>query len=929
MSNKQPTPKPLLSAPPLFCCVPLALSIAAALLFGTVAQAVEGGWWPEQVAPTEVISIAQPSDPAERVLVEGLAGLWARAVNEGRGHSLLWIDRSVYYPDWKNETVERLAATQRTISFQGLLRESSRNGYLDGFVVYQLGPSGASSGGALDHSINIATMLAGVLDAAIVDVSLVDQMLARGLTQLADARTMTYEQVWTQYADQLDHSRLFDLSPANDGRVERMRAVAVAHRGRLAFGINSTTVQAMQATSIPAPIYGWGAEDEFSHISQGTRMGLFSTVSNWLANVTVLSAGARESAVTPISSLDPVSIDWDDKRPPVSFVVSDGDNTGWVARGFWGNPNGSPGQFWDHPEHGDFPMGFTVATSDLADFAPVVIDRLAQTKPEETSVIHFSGYYYPDLFAVDRPGRETALRELARTKARQMKKTGATIMTFIAQDTSSPNARQAMQIFAEEIQPLLGMLIMDFAPYNAKQGQTFWFDDGRGGQVPAVTARYALWDGLTNPNSGSPEDVAAFINQDHGQFTASWGVLHAWSEFPRPDGSGTDQGVPAIRRAVDAVDSTQTNIASPEEMLWRLRVAQDREAAERLNEEIHHLPPGSSPRLGGFEPLSTSSFDPGNGIDYAAQNRPSGWFGDHSSDHPVRVWSFGADRAPAADAGYFGEIVRADGTAPAWWMSSRFSTGGSSTYTVTFDFKSGTDPAVNSGRTRGNIDFVYRNWNGGGGYLGPDLNLSLHNASGSIGEPEFIGANDFLTVSVEEPDALGWRTITVTGETTSPDAATYDLWFIGRDSFTGSYGIDNVAVQDGIEAPTNLLSAWRLLHFGTSESTGDAADSADPDGDGTTNLLEYALGTDPTVATGDSAVTSGIPAEGALTLTFPHIGDPELIYAIESTEALDGEWQTLHTYPAFTENGTETFTDTTPVATTIRRFLRVRIAISD
>lgn len=42
------------------------------------------------------------------------------------------------------------------------------------------------------------------------------------------------------------------------------------------------------------------------------------------------------------------------------------------------------------------------------------------------------------------------------------------------------------------------------------------------------------------------------------------------------------------------------------------------------------------------------------------------------------------------------------------------------------------------------------------------------------------------------------------------------------------------------------LEAWRQTYFGTTASTGNAADLADPDGDGVANILEYALGTNPT-----------------------------------------------------------------------------------
>jgi fibronectin type 3 domain-containing protein len=45
--------------------------------------------------------------------------------------------------------------------------------------------------------------------------------------------------------------------------------------------------------------------------------------------------------------------------------------------------------------------------------------------------------------------------------------------------------------------------------------------------------------------------------------------------------------------------------------------------------------------------------------------------------------------------------------------------------------------------------------------------------------------------------------------------------------------------------PLTALQQWRQSNFGTTNNTSDAADIADPDGDGWTNAQEFAAGTDP------------------------------------------------------------------------------------
>lgn len=53
------------------------------------------------------------------------------------------------------------------------------------------------------------------------------------------------------------------------------------------------------------------------------------------------------------------------------------------------------------------------------------------------------------------------------------------------------------------------------------------------------------------------------------------------------------------------------------------------------------------------------------------------------------------------------------------------------------------------------------------------------------------------------------------------------------------------AVPGMISAPAPIDS-WRMMHFGTTNRTGDAADHANPAGDGIPNLIKYALGLSPT-----------------------------------------------------------------------------------
>jgi uncharacterized delta-60 repeat protein len=80
------------------------------------------------------------------------------------------------------------------------------------------------------------------------------------------------------------------------------------------------------------------------------------------------------------------------------------------------------------------------------------------------------------------------------------------------------------------------------------------------------------------------------------------------------------------------------------------------------------------------------------------------------------------------------------------------------------------------------------------------------------------------------------------------------------------------------------LQAWRLQFFSTADNTGQAANGADPDLDGLTNLAEYALGLVPTLP--DAAGLPTLEAEdGHLELRFtPPSTTSNILYTAEASD---------------------------------------------
>jgi hypothetical protein len=130
--------------------------------------------------------------------------------------------------------------------------------------------------------------------------------------------------------------------------------------------------------------------------------------------------------------------------------------------------------------------------------------------------------------------------------------------------------------------------------------------------------------------------------------------------------------------------------------------------------------------------------------------------------------------------------------------------------------------------------------------------------------------------------------------------------------------------------PLDARQAWRLANFGQIGNTGDAANTADPDHDGRSNLLEYAVGSDPNLPDGALAGVLGKTGDGLrLTLTFSRIADPALTYTVEAADSPDQpSWPAIWTSTGASNTaGSVTVPDTELIGNHPRRFLRLKVTL--
>ena len=166
---------------------------------------------------------------------------------------------------------------------------------------------------------------------------------------------------------------------------------------------------------------------------------------------------------------------------------------------------------------------------------------------------------------------------------------------------------------------------------------------------------------------------------------------------------------------------------------------------------------------------------------------------------------------------------------------------------------------------------------------------------------------------------------------------TFDDWSISSPTATQAYveftpGQPPVITANGIVTVTgSALDVWRLAQFGTTAASGNAADSADPDGDGRTNAQEYIFGTNPS-APGENAPLTAAQATTNLTLTFTATAASgsgyaglTRYYAVECTTHLANptSWAALAGYTRIAATG-QSVNVITPI-TPEPRFYRLKV----
>ncbi len=199
-----------------------------------------------------------------------------------------------------------------------------------------------------------------------------------------------------------------------------------------------------------------------------------------------------------------------------------------------------------------------------------------------------------------------------------------------------------------------------------------------------------------------------------------------------------------------------------------------------------------------------------------------------------------------------------------------------------------------------------------------------------------------LTATATIPDGATATTVIVNPVAGATDSSVVTVQVAANANYTvGTSSHASVTISD----PTsNSFTLWQQRYFGSQAGSASAAPKADFDHDGLPNVLEYALGTNPTKSQSTPYTLSEQNSRLKIAFTRVLNPDPNLVIQVSASSTLaTGSWTTLATKTGtgawvssngvtVTDNantGAVTVTDSQNVSSASSRFLRISASYAD
>ncbi|APY11566.1 hypothetical protein BWZ22_10080 [Seonamhaeicola sp. S2-3] len=436
------------------------------------------------------------------------------------------------------------------------------------------------------ESNTVATVASHVYNAIIVDVRDKDYFDSLGYKMVYDASKKNTQDAWNEFKDKCKNNALV-VMPLQTGE---QREFAIKNNlfvinlnkkyNDASAGQNTALFnEVLQWLKPGSPIYGWEhgvGEDLF--VNKVSETGNIMVPADWMynLNLTSLLYKKRQSGLATV--LDPKSIDFSEKgKKYVSYHLSDGDNVQWMMNGFDGE------YYFTHPEADNMKIAFGLPVDNLSMMAPDVMQLLFDKQGENTSIVQTfgGGYNYADLFGI-KGNRAESLKQIANATAAHMRQHRIKVLSLMAKNVSSNEAKEAYRAYIQANNQLEGILAVQYSPYAGGKGDIYWETNSDGYDIPIITVKYSLWNfgNKNHEREGTPTYIANKLNSESDSNPFNLISIHAWSRFSDTGNSKDELAEnvlgPIIGPGIAKLNASKLNdnfkIVNVEELIWRVKM---------------------------------------------------------------------------------------------------------------------------------------------------------------------------------------------------------------------------------------------------------------------------------------------------------------------------------------------------------------------
>jgi hypothetical protein len=410
---------------------------------------------------------------------------------------------------------------------------------LSGYVLYDRAVNA--------DSINIATSIAGVTNALLVDPSTLAYATAAGLPLIADARNMTYGQVYAAYNSQFNKDMLFHQDTTKN---DSLRDFAILNHGFMYYTDPTALNPYAASQNHQGRIFGWGPS-EFDLFSQASQNNQQVVASDWC-----WSSSTTAKWKVPLAKQQwhaPANLATQPGKHYVAFVMSDGDNVQVLTGGWATDPKA-----FGSPYRGNFNMTWDM-TSTLAEMNPVAFNYYYQ---HASSGAHKDSFISSGGAGLTFPSQYPDNAGLVASISQSMKSADQRVISVLdpTYDTST------LYPILDDPQ-VMGMMFKTYCCYyQGRYGILDWHNG-----KPILSVEYSLWDGADTAQSIA-NALNASTHQDAIHDPASYSIVnvHPWSTLG-PTGSGSGDPMSNLNQLVQWLDPTKVEVVTLEELMVHLR----------------------------------------------------------------------------------------------------------------------------------------------------------------------------------------------------------------------------------------------------------------------------------------------------------------------------------------------------------------------